>query len=164
MPSKLKPVPKAVGAGEGSSTADDVDVEIECTINRPPLVPDGNYELAFVRVDQKKNLWGRMKLFLHFKILDHGEHFGAVLFMAVNVPTNGNFSISSKFLQQWVIAAGFHPSRRDRLSTRVFRGKVFFGAVRTVTQFVHSSKKMKERDPASFYSVVDHLLEVRAGL
>ena len=63
-----------------------------------------------------------------------------------------------------LIAAGFHPSRRDRLSTRVFRGKVFFGAVRTVTQFVHSSKKMKDRDPESFYSVVDHLLEVRAGL
>ncbi|MBS0150715.1 MAG: hypothetical protein JSR31_07215 [Nitrospira sp.] len=164
MSTRLKPVPKVVREGQDPLSSDEGDFEIECTINRPPLVPDGNYELAFIRVDRKKNLWGRMKLFLHFKIMNPGEHFGKVLFMAVNIPPNGNFSISSKFLQQWVIAAGFHPGRRDRLSTRVFRGKVFFGAVRTVTQYVHSSKKMMDRDPESFYSVVDHLIERRTGL
>ncbi len=159
--SKLTAIPKGEWARKESSG--DEDIEVDCTIDRPPLVPEGDYEVALVRVDKRKNLYGRTKMFLHFQILNAGEHSGAILFMSVNFPENGKFSISSKFLQQWAIAAGQAPRRHDRLSTRVFRNKIFLGRVRTVTKFVHSSRKLMDRDPDTYYSVLDHLIERLVG-
>lgn len=99
------------------------------------------------------------RTFLYFHVLQSGDYFCQVLFMAVTLPTNGRFSLSSKYLLQWSIAAGKRPSRRDRLTTRVFRGKVFLARVRTVT----TGHDGKERDPGWHYSVIDSLIEVRAG-
>ncbi|UVT19825.1 MAG: hypothetical protein H8K03_18890 [Nitrospira sp.] len=79
--------------------------------------------------------------------------------MAATIPSNGRFSLSSKYLQQWSIAAGKRPSRRDRLTTKIFRGKVFLARVRTVT----TGHDGRERDVAWHYSVIDSLIEVRAG-
>lgn len=158
----LKAVPKD-RSGDKTRSSVDGDIELECTVDSPPLIPEGNYELGFLKADRNDHLWGRSKLFLRFQVLDAGEHHGKVLVMAMNFPRNGSISLSSKFLQQWTIAAGAPPGRRDRLSTKAFRGKVFVGKVRTVTQYVHSSGKLKERDPSTFYSVIDHLIEVRAG-
>jgi hypothetical protein len=167
MPRRLKPVPSGGGrpAEELSVDAEEDDVDdIPCTTDRPHLIPAGDYEVGYVRAEKKAHLWGgREKLFIHFKITQPGEHLGKVLFMSVNLPVNGRFSISSKYLQQWSLAAGKQPKRHDRLSTRVFRGKVFLAQVRTVTISAHSSGKIQKRDSASFYSVVDHLLEVVAG-
>ena len=163
---RLKAVKNDRGSSSGDQSADDdcADIEIVCNSDRPPLIPEGNYELGFVRAEEKAHLWGgRRKMFLHFKIVQPGEHFGKVLFMSANLPVNGRFSISSKFLQQWVLAAGKAPNRHDRLSMSVFRGKVFLGKVRTVKDFVDCSGKTQTRDPASFYSVVGQLLEVVAG-
>lgn len=161
--SKLKAVPKDQVGGNEPGPPDGSDIEIECNVDRPPLIPEGDYTLAFVRAERKNNLWGRTKIFLHFAVLDPGEYHGKVLFMSANIPTNGNFPISSKFLQQWSLAAGIQPRRRDRLAMNVFKGKAFLGHVRTVKQFVHSDKKMKPRDPSTFYSVVSHLIEILAG-
>jgi hypothetical protein len=138
------------------------DVEVVCNVDRPSHIPEGNYEVGFVRAEDA-HLWGRRKLFLHFKVVQAGEWVGTPLFMCMNLPTNGHFSISSKYLQQWSLAAGKATSRRDRLSTKVFRGKIFSARVRTVTSYVHSSRKIMERDPSNFYSVIDHLIEVKAG-
>ncbi|MEK7763478.1 MAG: hypothetical protein AAB433_18020 [Nitrospirota bacterium] len=164
---RLKPVPSRGGTPTEDSPADDEDRDIEvcCNVDRPPLIPEANYEVGFVRAEEKAHLWGgRRKLFLHFKIMQPGEHLGKVLFMSANLPVNGRFSISSKYLQQWSLAAGKQPVRHDRLSTRVFRGKVFLGRVRTVKVFVNASTgKIEERHASSFYSVLDHLIEVRAG-
>lgn len=163
MATKLKAVPKDQAGGSGSRSPDDGDVELDCNVECHPLLPEGTYELGFVKADLNKHLWGRSKLFLQFQVLDVGEHHGKLLFMSMNFPKNGSISISSKFLQQWMVAAGGPPARRDRLSTRIFRGKVFAGRVRTVTSYVHSSGKLMDRDPSTYYSVVDHLIEVRAG-
>lgn len=163
---RLKPSPsdRRSSAEHLPDDNEDKDVEIVCNSDRPPLIPDGMYEMGFVRAEEKAHLWGgRRKIFLHFKIVQQGEHFGKTLFMSANLPGNGRFSISSKFLQQWCLAAGKQSFRHDRLSTRVFRGKVFLGKVRTVKDFVDCSGKIQKRDPASFYSVVDQLLEVVAG-
>lgn len=158
---KLKAVPKC--GGEDSTSPGDDDIEVECNVDRPPLIPEGEYSLAFVRAERKNNLWGRTKLFLHFAVIDPGEHHGKVLFMSMNFPQSGNFPLTSKFLQQWSIASGVQPRRRDRLSTKVFKGKAFVGHVRTVKFFVHSDKKMKPRDPSTYYSVISHLIEVLVG-
>ena len=163
---RLKPSPsdRRSSAEHRPNDDEDKDVEIVCNSDRPVLIPEGMYEMGFVRAEEKAHLWGsRRKIFLHFKVIQQGEHVGKPLFMSANLPSNGRFSISSKFLQQWCLAAGKSPNRHDRLSTSVFRGKVFLGLVRTVKDFVDSSGKMQKRDPTSFYSVVDHLLEVVAG-
>jgi hypothetical protein len=110
------------------------DLEPPCTVDMPPLLPDGDYEVSFVRAEEAY-IWGnRHKVFLQFRIVQPGDYLGQVLFMAVTFPTNGRFSLSSKYLQQWTLAAGRQPSRHDRLSTKVFRNKVFLGHVRTVTK------------------------------
>jgi len=139
------------------------DIEIECKFDPPPLIPEQKYEVGFVRAEIVKNLWGRKKIFLYFQVLQSGEYFGVILFLAMNLPSDGRFSESSKFLQQWTLASGALPKRRDRLSTKVFRGKVFVGEVRTVKKIAHSSGRLKERESSSFYSVIDQLVEVRAG-
>ena len=138
------------------------DVDVGCAGDRPPLIPEGDYEVGFVRPEET-HLWGRKKLFLHFQTVETGDYHGTVLFMSMNLPTHGRLSRSSKFFQSWVLAAGKEPNRLDRMSTRIFRGKIFLARVRTVTTFIHASRKVKKREPTTFYSIIDHLIERRAG-
>ena len=77
--------------------------------------------------------------------------------MACNIKQDGKWGASSKFYQAWVLAAGRKPDRFDRMSTRVFRGKVFLAQVRVVTTNV----KNVARSPLLQYSVIDDLLERR---
>jgi hypothetical protein len=108
---------------------------------------------------EEKVLWGRKKAFLYFRIIQAGDHLGQVLFMAVTFPTNGRFAVSSKYLQQWSMAAGKRPARRDRLSTKVFRNKSFLAFVRTVTK----DSTGKTRCGDAQYSVIDQLIKVQTG-
>lgn len=56
---RLKTVPGECAGTEASGTeVDDKDIEPRCQIHVPPLIPDGLYEVGFVRAEQKK-LWGR---------------------------------------------------------------------------------------------------------
>jgi len=75
--------------------------------------------------------------------------------MACNAPKKGIGRASCKFYQCWVVASGRKPDRFDRMSTRVFRGKVFRALVRPVT----NTAKNLPRSPLLQYSVVDVLLE-----
>ncbi len=153
----LKTVPKSRESKTDPTEGRDFDPA--CQVDVPPLIPDGNYEVVFHRAEEKR-LWGKTRLFLHFRIAQQGEHLGKALFMVVAMPANGRFSLSSKYLMQWSLAAGNRPARLDRLSTRVFRGKVFLGRVRTVKR----GHDGEERPSLWHYSVIDSLLEVRAGL
>lgn len=157
MEAKLKAVPKDRGTAKTDPT-EGTDFEPSCQIDVPPLIPAGEYEVTFHGAEEKR-LWGKNRLFLHFRVAQQGEYLGQALFMAVTMPTNGSFSISSKYLAQWSLAAGNRPARRDRLSTKVFRGKLFLARVRTVK----NGHDGKERSASWHYSVIDSLLEVRAG-
>lgn len=153
----LKPVPKDLVAAK-ANPIEERDFEPACQIDVPPLIPAGEYEVVFYRAEEKR-LWGKNRLFLHFRVAQQGEHLRLALFMAVTLPANGSFSLSSKYLMQWSLAAGSRPTRRDRLSTKVFRDKLFLARVRTV-KCGHDGK---ERAASWHYSVIDSLLEVRAG-
>ncbi len=152
----LKTVPKDRESKTDPTEGRDFDPA--CQVDVSPLIPDGNYEVVFHRAEEKR-LWGKTRLFLHFRVSQQGEHVGKDLFMSAVMPTNGRFSISSKYIAQWSLAAGIRPSRLDRLSTKVFRGKLFLARVRTVI----SGHDGKERAPSWHYSIIDTLLEVRAG-
>lgn len=149
---------RSVGSLPDESKAEEKDLEPTCTSDIPPLIPDGAYEVVFVRAEEKV-LWGRPKVFLQFRIMEAGAYLGQVLFMAVTFPSHGRFALSSKYLQQWSLAAGKRPGRRDRMSTRIFRNKVFLAKVRTVTQ----SSDGNDRPLDSQYSVIDKLLKVLTG-
>jgi hypothetical protein len=150
----LPPMPELVDWTE------EQDVAPACTVDLPPLVPEGTYEVVFVRAE-KARIWdARQKVFLHFRIMDQGAYLDRALFMIVTFPTHGRLSLSSKYLREWSLAAGTRPTRRDRLSTQVFRHKVFLARVRTVTK----DHLRQERPRHAQYSVIDTLLEVRTGL
>lgn len=135
----------------------DQDLEFDCNIQSPSLIPAGEYEVVF-KWAERKYLWGHEKIFLHFQIIGFGEYQGEVLYMACNAPKKpkkGKVAISNKYYQAWVLAAGRKPDRFDRMSTKVFRGKVFLAKVRAVT----TDARNLPRPLLLQYSVIDDLLK-----
>ena len=125
----------------------------------PPAIPDGDqYELVFLRAEQIRQ-WRLPKVFLWFQMTTAGEWVGQEFFMACNVVPNGRWTASCKYWQAWVLAAGKRPSRVDRMSTTVFRNKVFRARMRKVLK----TSKQTDRTPAQQYSVVDELVEIMVG-
>lgn len=136
---------------------DDICVEFDTEL--PPLVPAGNYVVAFVRAERKW-LWGkRLKVFMHFNIVRPAPHAGLRLFMAANVPRKHRWTVGFKFFRAWALAAGRRPARRDRLSTSVFRDKFFVARVKVVEK----TSKDTVRPAGARYSIIDELLEIEAG-
>ena len=135
-----------------------IDLEFACNADIPSLVPQGNYDVFFVKA-AKHVMWSKEKLFLWFQIATAGEWHGHDLYMACNVARGGRWTPSCKFYMAWVLAAGRRPNRRDRLSTNVFRNKIFRARVKAVT----TTAKRDRRTPEQQYSVIDELLEVYAG-
>lgn len=134
------------------------DLEFPFNSDIPPLVPNGQYEVFFVRAS-KRDMWKGDKLFLWFQIVTAGEWYGQDIYMVCNVAPNGRWTPSCKFYMAWVLAAGTRPNRRDRMSTNVFRNKVFRARVKVVT----TTAKRINRTPEQQYSVIEDLLEVCAG-
>ncbi len=79
--------------------------------------------------------------------------------MACTVAKRGKWGPSHKYWLCWTLAAGRRPQRRDRMSTTIFRNKVFRARVRTV---LHTAQK-QVRTAAQRYSLVDCLVEVVVG-
>ena len=135
-----------------------IDLEFPCNGDIPALVPTGNYEVFFTKA-AKHSMWNQEKLFLWFRIVTAGEWNSHDLYMACNVARGGRWTPSCKFYMAWVLAAGRRPNRRDRMSTQVFRNKIFRARVKVVT----TTAKRDRRTPEQQYSVIDELLEVCAG-
>jgi hypothetical protein len=152
----MRSVPKT---GQENKATDDKDIEFANAGTFPPAIPDGDqYEVSFVRCEQAR-LWGSDKLFLHFKMLTSGPWQGELFWMSCKVIRNGRWTPGSKFYAMWTLANGKRPARTDRMSTRIFRNKIFRAKFYTVT----SDSDQKARPPALHYSVIKELLEVKAG-
>lgn len=135
------------------------ELVFHCTSDIPSAIPNGNqYEVVFCRAE-KVQQWGQTKLFLWFQMQTPGEWVGQRFYMACNVPSNGKFGPSSKYWLAWVLAAGRRPKRGDRMSTAIFKNKVFRARMRKVLK----TSKQIDRTPAQQYSVVDELLQVMVG-
>ncbi len=143
--------------GERNKQTTHPDLEFDCDGESYPLIPEGKYEVVFLRAE-KKWLYSGEKVFLWFQIASLGEFQGKELFMACNAPRKGKkgrVPISSKFYQSWILAVGKRPDRFDRMGTKVFRGKVFLAQVRTVKKNVQGVT----HSFLSQYSKIDTLLE-----
>jgi hypothetical protein len=135
------------------------DLAFSCNSDIPPAIPNGEqYELVFRRAE-KSHQWGQTKLFLWFQMQTPGEWVGQSFYMVCNVPRNEKWGPSSKFWQSWVLAAGRRPNRADRMSTAIFKNKIFRARMRKVLK----TSKGISRTPAQQYSVLDELLEVSVG-
>lgn len=126
-----------------------------------PLIPEGTYQVCCVRIEKGTSHFRSLKMFLEFKIINPGQYMETELFMAMNLleaKTQKPFKKvprGSKYFEQWVIAnRNTHPSRNDRMSSKIFMNGIFEAVVRTVKpKFPDGTEK-----PECFhYSVVDYL-------
>ena len=129
-----------------------------CTVDLPPLLPaSDDYEAEFLRWEVKKNWDGSQvaKIFLHFVIHAQGQRTTCELYMACNGPRGTKWPTSSKYTRAWITAAGHKPKRADRLTPKVFEGKLFKVRVRVVEQ----NGRKQPLAPDQRYSVIDDVLE-----
>lgn len=147
------------GAVIGRKIMSEQDLEFPCNGYISPAIADGEqYQVCFIRAE-KTHQWGRPKVFLWFRLVTPGEWCGEEFFMACNVASNCRWGPSHKYWQAWTLASGQRPKRGDRMSIKIFKGKVFRARIRRVTK----TAKQTARPPELQYSVVDQLLEVETG-
>ncbi|MGD9851729.1 MAG: hypothetical protein AB7T38_10705 [Nitrospirales bacterium] len=139
--------------GEPPDGGDDIELNESGEVNLPPLIPPGRFEVQFLKAE-KRGFYKRQKLILRFQILSPGPNHGVQLYLVCDVTKRKQWHPSSKFLQTWVLAAGRKPDRFDRMSTNVFKGKIFLAEVRTVTK----NAQGWERPPDLQYSVIKGLI------
>lgn len=150
--------------GEQQVEEEHKDIEFESLAEMPALVPEGVYEMAFVRAEKHEfKSWKRWKIFLWFQVMTPGDHLGQKLYMGCTAPGKGRMALGSKYWLAWTVAAGRRPQRRDRLSTSAFRGKVFLARVRTVKKKTDKDGYHTARLPEQYYSTIDELIERCTG-
>jgi hypothetical protein len=132
--------------------------------DRPVFVKCREYDVIFVRYWKGYLYGGVPKLILVFKILSVGTYFGLHL--------NSCYNIKGFTKRKEIITKGWHssyvreyshlfgkPMKLRDIILKPFKGKVFRCSVRTV------KKDFKQRPLPKdlYYSVIDQLLEVKAG-
>lgn len=123
----------------------------------PPLIPAGEYLAQCVGVD-KAFCFGKVeKYFLWFRIIE-GEYEGTELFGARYYYDRPG--PSSKQYQEWVITAGRRPTRVDRMSLNIFKGKIFKVRVGTT---VKKDEEGKPLPSVLHYSSVTRILDCHTG-
>jgi len=100
------------------------------------------------------------KLFVIFKILNVGEHYGKTIMLVYNMPFSSGPRAGSKYYKDWVFLNGYKkPSRNAKMSPRIFQNKRMLIKTRT-----SKPKRNKKEMPETFwYSVVDQIIEVITG-
>lgn len=137
----------------------DEDLSFPNNQDVPPAIPDGEqYELCFIRAEKTFQFNG-YRVFLWFEMHTAGSWNGERFYMTATVDPKGKWGPSWKYWQAWVLAAGRRPRKKEGLSTKVFKGKLFRCRLRVVLK----TSKQRLRTPEQQYSVVDELLEVVAG-
>ena len=119
-----------------------------------PRIPDDEYLVEFVRHEERTQ-WKAKKLLLWFKIFLGNKFQGVELFMSCQIPQK-KWGSGSKFIRAFALATGGLPKRFDRVSTNVFRRKIFNVQVRTVTK----DSAQKDIPAAAQYSIIDHLISL----
>ncbi len=123
------------------------------------FIPEGMYEAVCTGAEVVELYkFGRSpKLFLHFQIYE-GVYKGTPLYLPMTAPTKGGkVGIGAKLYANYVIAnGGKPPGRRDRLSLKVFKHRLFRVRVRTVVPRFEDGTPKPER---FHYSIVSELHE-----
>ena len=144
--------------------ARNADIELDGKIW--PLIPDGEYLAMYHRHDTKR-MFGTLKVFLHFEIVDPGPYNGTKLYRAYNAvdvrhgkKRGRKFKLrprSQLYLDLCRLYGGNH--RRDRIGLTALKSLVLRVRVRTVEK----DYRQRPLPEALQYSVVGDLLGVEAG-
>ena len=142
-------------AAKANGETSDSDCTFVCVGSDYPLIPSGEYEVAFIKAERLQQ-WQRFKIFLWFQIESFGSCQGIRLFLPCNLKSEGTISARSKYYRNWVVATGRKPDRneRKRMGTRVFKGKRFLAKVSTVIK----DQKNLPLAPELQYSKIEGLL------
>ena len=133
---------------------------------RPALIPTGKYTLCF-EYHETKFIFSRPKLFLWFKVLDYGDHFGTKLARDYGARRligrsgkHARFAVGwkSDFLREYAALFGA-PHRLDRIAMTPFERVTLQGKVRTVEKG-HAQRVIAQ---GLRYSVIEELLRVEDG-
>jgi hypothetical protein len=129
-----------------------------------PLVPDSIYQAVYVRHEAvvMRMFGGAVKVFVHFRIVDPGEHFGVRLYRSYRAkpprkPGGRPFTLSRRSelfvtLARLQLHVRLRPDRAD--IAEALRGCVLQIRTRTVTKDL----KGRPLPPNLQYSVVDDIL------
>lgn len=123
-----------------------------------PRIPPGQYDAYCLRTEFGRSFGGRRDIYILFKI--HGGEFdGIELFMACTHP-KGKVSSRCKYYQQWTLAAGRPPRRREPLSREAFPDRMYRILVRDTRKKHGDGSLMAD---CVQYSVVDSIVEPLTG-
>lgn len=120
------------------------------------LVPEGRYEVSFVRA-QKHKQFGGTKLYITFKICSPGPYFGLEIFRAYNF--SDRLTRGLDLYKELTLIYGKRLRKNTKLSIELFEGKVLEVSVRTVKQ----NRKQADLPEHLQYSVIDRIVRVVAG-
>ena len=123
-----------------------------------PHIPPGEYTANCISYKAAKTFNGRRDIFISFEIYD-SKYEGAVLFMACTYST-GEIRPRHKYYQQWTLAAGRQPNKKESLSPEIFPGRMYRVLVRD-TQKRHADVKLMA--DCVQYSVVESIIEPLTG-
>lgn len=123
-----------------------------------PVLPDGEYQAVCVGAEilRFRMFGSSRKVMLHFKL--YGDQYAETpLFLPLVAPQEGQkIGRGSKLFAAYLVANGQPPARRDRITLRVFKNRLFRILVRTVKPRFQDGTVKPE---SFFYSVVAELLE-----
>lgn len=131
-----------------------------------PLLTAGEYQVQMLH-HETSVIFQTPKVYIHFKILDPGEHHGARVFRAFRVRSLigrpgkwGRFRLSrGSDLFRTLCRLYPNDPRPDRVSLRALKNTVLRVNVRTV----NTDRRQRELPPVCRYSVIDEILSVEAG-
>jgi hypothetical protein len=133
-----------------------------------PLIPDGRYQARLVRAEAEsmRMYGGAPRLFLHFEIIEPGEHYGIRLYGAWRLAAitlehgkkrcKATPSGEAAIMMKRLLGSA---ARTDRVSFNSLRGKVLLVQTRTVK----TTGRQRKRGKGDWYSIVDDIVEIAAG-
>ena len=126
-----------------------------------PRIEPGEYDAVCLKTEIGRSWGGRRDIYLRFRIYD-SEYEGTELFMKCSYPKTKDKKMSyrHKYYQQWMLANGGPPAKKQRMSPKMFLNRMF------KIKVVDTKRTHNDGTPLpSFaqYSVISTIIEVVAG-
>ena len=125
----------------------------------PPRIEPGIYEAVCSKVETGISYGAERKLFVRFKI-HGGEYHGTELFMVCRYPKGEKISHRYKLYQQWALALGRRPRKKERFSMHLFKGKLYRVSVKDTQRKLSNNALVPDYLQ---YSVVETIIETLVG-
>lgn len=162
-------IKKAFVHRQNANTDEDNDFDLGEVAKPYALIPPGMYDVVMAgKKPHPMEISKGMRLITYWLIQDlTSEYHGTELILSFQYPKKGKkWGALSKMAQCIRIAKGRDPDRFDlgRLSTNVFKNKLFSAKVRTVTEGPPPKGGEKQkRSKENHYSLIDTLVELKVG-